>query len=139
MVADHPSPPDPLASLEDVAVAEAVDEAVVEAVDEAVAEAVDEAVSTPLPAGPAGPSSRGSSEARKTASAPLARSPGLNTPAVTKMHMGKSYGSVNPRQCSVCVWGLMHPLRFVWNIFFVNRSIVTIFYIAFRPSFLRNP
>ena len=115
MEADDPSPPDPLASLEDVAVAEAVDEAVVEAVDEAVAEAVDEAVSTPLPAGPAGPSSRGSSEARKTASAPLARSPGLNTPAVTKIHMGKSYGSVNPRQCSVCVCGgggLMHPLRF---------------------------
>ena len=34
--------------------------------------------------------------------------------------------------------GLMH-LRFFWNIFFVNRSIVTIFYIAFRPSFLRPP
>ena len=29
------------------------------------------------------------------------------------------------------------PLRFFWNIFFVNRSIVTIFSIAFRPSFLR--
>ena len=31
------------------------------------------------------------------------------------------------------------PLRFFWNIFFVNRSIVTIFSIAFRPSFLRPP
>ena len=31
------------------------------------------------------------------------------------------------------------PLRFFWNIFFVNRSIVTIFSIAFRPSFLRHP
>ena len=29
------------------------------------------------------------------------------------------------------------PLRFFWNIFFVNRSIVTIFSIAFRPYFLR--
>ena len=29
------------------------------------------------------------------------------------------------------------PLRFFWNIFFVNRLIVTIFPIAFRPSFLR--
>ena len=36
--------------------------------------------------------------------------------------------------------GLMQPpLRFFWNIFFVNRSIVTIFSIAFRPSFLRPP
>ena len=34
--------------------------------------------------------------------------------------------------------GLMQPpLRFFWNIFFVNRAIVTIFSIAFRPSFLR--
>ena len=31
------------------------------------------------------------------------------------------------------------PLQFFWNIFFVNRSIVTIFSIAFRPSFLRPP
>ena len=31
------------------------------------------------------------------------------------------------------------PLRFFWNIFFVYRSIVTIFSIAFRPSFLRPP
>ena len=31
------------------------------------------------------------------------------------------------------------PLRFFWNIFFVNCLIVTIFSIAFRPSFLRPP
>ena len=31
------------------------------------------------------------------------------------------------------------PLRFFWNIFFVNCSIVTICSIAFRPSFLRPP
>ena len=30
-------------------------------------------------------------------------------------------------------------LRLFWNIFFVNRSIVTIFSIPFRPSFLRPP
>ena len=37
--------------------------------------------------------------------------------------------------------GLMQPppLRFFWNIFFVNLSIVTNFSIAFRPSFLRPP
>ena len=36
--------------------------------------------------------------------------------------------------------GLMQPpLRFFWNVFFVNRSIVTIFSIAFRPYFLRPP
>ena len=29
------------------------------------------------------------------------------------------------------------PPAVFWNIFFVNRSIVTIFPIAFRPSFLR--
>ena len=37
--------------------------------------------------------------------------------------------------------GLMQPppLRFFWNIFFVYRSNVTIFSLAFRPSFLRPP
>ena len=30
-------------------------------------------------------------------------------------------------------------LQFFWNIFFVKSSIVTIFSIAFRPSFLRSP
>ena len=31
------------------------------------------------------------------------------------------------------------PLRFFWNIFFVYRSNVTIFSLAFRLSFLRPP
>ena len=49
-----------------------------------------------------------------------------------------SRARVNPRRHRGGGW-CNPPLRFFWNIFFVNRTIVTIFSIAFRPSFYVPP
>ena len=48
-----------------------------------------------------------------------------------------SSARVNPRRHRGGGW--CNPPRFFWNIFFIYRSNVTIFDIAFPPSFLRPP